>query len=902
MKITTNAFATVARLTEEQSPRGAMRRHAAKAMRPAKTMKVVLATIAFHAATTVAAFADTSITIGTPNTPSYNLAADLQNAYQNARQNGNTTNITININPGTYYTFTTQPTSIHQPAIVLSGWQNVTINGQGSTIRDENMTNNNDAGHPNGAFHNNIFELDQCNNVTIENMTITQDADWECQAHVVAVNPATASSNETLVVKWDDGYPGIKPATTFVKSDTETIFLDGADGRSRTVKQGSSDYYSYTVTNLNNGTYQIDFGTPTVPMVVGDIIWGRYEDPDRKFDLYQCGNCTIQNVTMTHNGFGMLYDDTQTALNHYFNITWAPGDPPPGATEPPVVGSASDGFHTINSGADIENCTFLGIIGDDEIAIDAPPFGFTVKGCTFSSGRAHGIYAYDASNGTIQGNKFNGMLQEDVLLTGDSTTTNQNVTVTGNTFVNPQGGGWPVCGTGPGTTSSNINVTNNLFQNCTNFQVILYGASGGSVTGNTFLSSFQLPGGNLNASEVGLLNCSGTTVARNLTQNRGPYAASALLNSGSSSNISGTANGIFSLDPLCGFVSQLDGQLISDPASRGAGTQLVTYTADGNANQNWSLAAAPSAPGYFTMSSSANGLVADVLPDPGSHPILLQSLSGSYAVPAMNQLWTMVPTDSTHVNLVNGQTLNDINIYGGSQTPNSVLVQFPGGNSANDNWLWQSEAYTSTGSSLSSLFSTGFESGQTLPTWSNTVYSKTGNITGVSGGTKPPPQCKVQTGGIAHTGTAALMVSGSAPSSNSPGTPTYCYCKSFSTSIRVGSTTQMSYWIYPQAENGEDNARFVAVDFICTDGSDLRDSGAVDANGFSMHPGAGHGATSGYDIPLNAWTQIKCSVGQWLAGKTIKTILVGYDESGATGPYLSYIDDLTITNVPLHTP
>ena len=497
------------------------------------------------------------------------------------------------------------------------------------------------------------------------------------------------------------------------------------------------------------------------------------------------------------------------------------------------------------------------------------------------------------------------MLQNEVLLAGDSTTINRNVTITGNTFVNPISGGLgsPVCGTLSGTSSSNINITDNLFQDCLNNQIELNGVSGGTVTGNTFLSPFQLTAYNTNASEVHLSNSSGVTLARNLTQNRGTYASSALLATDSSdTNITGAANGIFDLDPLCGFASQLDGQLIDDPASQGAGAQLITYPADGNANQNWSLAAAPGAPGYFTMSSGANGFVADVLPDPGSHPILLQGLSGSYAAPALNQLWTMVPTDGTHVNIVNGQTLNDINIYGGNQAPGSVLVQFNGGNAYNDNWLWQPQAYTTNGSTFRSPFATGFESGQTQPTWSNTVYNKTGNITGVNGGTNPPPQCAVLAGGVAHAGTAALMFSGAAPAKNTPGTPTYCYYQSFSTSIPVSPTTKMSYWIYPQAMNGEDNARFVAVDFLCTDGSDLRDSGAVDYNGFSMHPGAGHGAGSGYDIPLNAWTQIKCNVGQWLAGKTVSTILVGYDEAGATGPYLGYLDDLTITDGPLPSP
>jgi hypothetical protein len=85
---------------------------------------------------------------------------------------------------------------------------------------------------------------------------------------------------------------------------------------------------------------------------------------------------------------------------------------------------------------------------------------------------------------------------------------------------------------------------------------------------------------------------------------------------------------------------------------------------------------------------------------------------------------------------------------------------------------------------------------------------------------------------------------------------------------------------------------YVAVDYHCTDGATLRDSGALDYNGISMHPNAGHGG----NLPLNAWTNIKCNVGQWLAGKTVDKIWVAYDHPPATGQFRGYIDDIKITN------
>ncbi|WP_239014434.1 hypothetical protein [Archangium violaceum] len=61
-----------------------------------------------------------------------------------------------------------------------------------------------------------------------------------------------------------------------------------------------------------------------------------------------------------------------------------------------------------------------------------------------------------------------------------------------------------------------------------------------------------------------------------------------------------------------------------------------------------------------------------------------------------------------------------------------------------------------------------------------------------------------------------------------------------------------------------------------TDGSTLRDSGATDVNGISMHPGASRGT-------VNAWTQTKSRIGQWLAGKTIDRIMITYDYGPLTG-------------------
>lgn len=176
------------------------------------------------------------------------------------------------------------------------------------------------------------------------------------------------------------------------------------------------------------------------------------------------------------------------------------------------------------------------------------------------------------------------------------------------------------------------------------------------------------------------------------------------------------------------------------------------------------------------------------------------------------------------------------------------------------------------------LFSSGFESGDTATTWSDTI-DVSHNVSGYFSNINP--ECSIRTGEFAKTGSSAIMYSGTDNSTSS----SYCYSKVFDVNIPITADTKLSYWNYPQSENG----RYAAVDFICTDGTTLRDSGAVDQNGVSMHPNAGHGT-------INTWTNITSNIGQYLNGKTIDRISIGYDQPGGTGQYRGYIDDICITN------
>ena len=194
--------------------------------------------------------------------------------------------------------------------------------------------------------------------------------------------------------------------------------------------------------------------------------------------------------------------------------------------------------------------------------------------------------------------------------------------------------------------------------------------------------------------------------------------------------------------------------------------------------------------------------------------------------------------------------------------------------------------------------STGFETGQRLPDWVDHVDSggnQSGGISNVGGFpgyglTAPETGIRQET---AHTGTTALMYSGSADGDAAD----YAYTEVFDTSAHPPATdanTTLSYWIYPQSSNttgvSGDNSSCVALDLVFNDGTALRNTAAVDENGNRLHPAyqCGH-------LTLDQWNHVTANIGSAVAGKTISRIDVGYDQPGSSGGYHGYIDDISIT-------
>jgi alpha-L-fucosidase 2 len=197
----------------------------------------------------------------------------------------------------------------------------------------------------------------------------------------------------------------------------------------------------------------------------------------------------------------------------------------------------------------------------------------------------------------------------------------------------------------------------------------------------------------------------------------------------------------------------------------------------------------------------------------------------------------------------------------------------------------------------SSSFGSGFEPTDPPLSWTDTVDTTGGGLAGVTGicCDVTGPQAGIRIGETARTGTGALMYSGYGQGSSTVYAHLMVYDLSGSP-LQITAGKTLSYWIYPQSDAttpwvpaGSDNSTCVAVDLVFTDGSALRDSGAVDQNGIRLHPAyqCGH-------LTLDAWNHVTVNLAT-NANKQINRILVGYDHPNTTGGYRGYLDDLTVS-------
>jgi hypothetical protein len=182
--------------------------------------------------------------------------------------------------------------------------------------------------------------------------------------------------------------------------------------------------------------------------------------------------------------------------------------------------------------------------------------------------------------------------------------------------------------------------------------------------------------------------------------------------------------------------------------------------------------------------------------------------------------------------------------------------------------------------------SEGGESGQ-MTTYVNQVYSSQ-NVGGYL--SYLLPECGLRASGEAgvpaYRGQEYLMVAGAAQS-----LPANCSHWLLSQNVRpfynitIQAGMKLAYRIY-HFQN-----QHVAVDFHCTDGTQLSTSGLTDQNGVAVSPAS-------RNEPLGQWNQVVADLSA-LAGKVVDRVMIGFSESTATGQYRAYVDDVEFTDHPL---
>ena len=179
---------------------------------------------------------------------------------------------------------------------------------------------------------------------------------------------------------------------------------------------------------------------------------------------------------------------------------------------------------------------------------------------------------------------------------------------------------------------------------------------------------------------------------------------------------------------------------------------------------------------------------------------------------------------------------------------------------------------------------TNWETGEIFG-YRNSVFAS-GNVEGFL--SYLPPECSPRQDGdagvSAYRGKYYLMVAG-----NATAAPAHCYYWLANETLQpyhnitIETGMRMVYRIYHFA-NAEVTNNHIAIDFACTDGTELRNQGITDQHGVNIHPAARLDA-------YNQWVYVEVDLSS-LAGKVIERVMVGFDEPSNPGKYRSYIEDL----------
>ncbi|GAA3880165.1 GH92 family glycosyl hydrolase [Saccharothrix violaceirubra] len=170
-----------------------------------------------------------------------------------------------------------------------------------------------------------------------------------------------------------------------------------------------------------------------------------------------------------------------------------------------------------------------------------------------------------------------------------------------------------------------------------------------------------------------------------------------------------------------------------------------------------------------------------------------------------------------------------------------------------------------------------FSDGSTTPA-PRTMLTVAGR--GANGGYNTRP-------GMGFTGTRALRYAGTHTGSGRG----YAYNKVFEVDVPVAADTELSYLVFPTHVDLAYPSTFVAVDLAFSDGTYLSGLGASDQYGFPLSP---RGQGEAKSLSTNQWNRITSAIGAVAAGRTVRRILIGYDNPRGPASFAGWFDDIAL--------
>lgn len=205
---------------------------------------------------------------------------------------------------------------------------------------------------------NQAIDIANCRGLTLQGLTIDHDPLPFTQGTVQAVSP----DRRFLDVRLDAGYPALG----------DRIRASIWDARGERIKPGTWTRFGGAFQTLPDGVVSFDQGRPfTDGVTPGDrIVFSNAYTTAHGIIVRDCSNTVIREVTLhASTCFGILENDGDG--NRYEGVRITPGPPPAGASQPRILSTLADGFHSkfARRGPTVQDCLFERM-GDDGIAIN----------------------------------------------------------------------------------------------------------------------------------------------------------------------------------------------------------------------------------------------------------------------------------------------------------------------------------------------------------------------------------------------------------------------------------------------------------------------------------------------------------------------------------------------------